>query len=204
MVVSPSKQCHSPCVLTLRVWTKSQNPNDGVDTRFKSSRCDCFAGNRRLVHPLLSPVELLIIVTTTTHPHYKGAFSFIHLPHPHVSHTYQFISKFTEVVDKRPMFASIYSVITKHSYTVQTEKIRNVKHSMLCELGEDQQTIAMTGEIGSEQRRTTRPVVLHRSVEHPDARHPLQEHSRSQAFFPTAPSSSCSWQSNPVWSRSIR
>ena len=58
------------------------------------------------------------------------------------------------------MFASIYSAITKHSCTVQTESIRNVEHSMLCELGEDQQTTAMTGEIGSEQRRTMRPVVL--------------------------------------------
>ena len=61
-MVSPSKQCHPPCVLTLRVWTKSQNPNDSFDTRLKSSRCDCFADNRRPIYPLLFPVELLIIV----------------------------------------------------------------------------------------------------------------------------------------------
>ena len=47
------------------------------------------------------PCRALDYRSTTTHPHYKGALSFIYLPHPHVSHAYQlFISKITEVVDK--------------------------------------------------------------------------------------------------------
>jgi len=55
-----------------------------------------------------------------------------------------------------------------------------LKYSVLCELGEDQQTITTTWEIGYEQERMANPAARRRPAEHPGAPLPLskQEHPR--------------------------